>query len=128
MAESQTILIVEDELSLLRVLEQKFRQQNFTILTAKDGLEGLTLARTQHPALILIDIIMPKMDGIAMIKEIRGEDGWGKEVPIILLTNLVDTEKADAAAEHNVHDYLVKANWTLDDVVKKVKEKLLMPV
>ncbi len=121
----KSILIVEDELSLLRILDQKFKQSGFSVLQAKDGLEGLASGKQHHPDLMLVDIILPRLDGIDMLKQIRREGGeWGKKVPMILLTNLSDADKAAEAMEHGVFDYLVKADWKLEDVVKKVNEKL----
>lgn len=119
----QTILIVEDELALLRVLEQKFHQEGFEVVTAKDGVEGLEKFKQCSPNLLLIDIIMPRMDGITMLAQLR-QDPKGKNVPAILLTNLSDAEKVDDGIRHGVYDYLVKADWRLEDVVKRVRERL----
>lgn len=119
----KVILIVEDEMSLLRVLEQKFKQEGFEVVLAKDGLEGLQKFKEQVPDLMLVDIIMPHLDGITMLGKIRQEPN-GKNVPAILLTNLSDAEKAQEGIKHGVYDYLVKAEWKLADVVSKVKEKL----
>jgi len=117
------ILIVEDETPLRGALVSKFTRENFTVLEAKDGMEGLEVAKKDHPDLILLDIIMPKIDGLSMLHILR-EDEWGKSVPVILLTNLSDAEKVSQATKEGVYDYLVKSDWHIDDVVKKVREKL----
>jgi len=69
------------------------------------------------------NIIMPIMDGMSMLVKLR-EDNWGKNVPVVILTNLSDTEKIAESMEKKAFDYLIKTDWTLDDIVKKVKEKL----
>ena len=121
--QNKKILIVEDDISSLEILVDKFTREAFNVLQAKNGIEGLEVALKEHPDLILLDIIMPKMDGISMIKELQ-EDEWGKDVPIIILTNLSDGEKVAEAIERGVQDFLVKSDWNLNDVVKKVKERL----
>ena len=117
------ILIVEDENNLLKVLKEKFVSEGYEVLGAGDGATGLQHALTEKPDLILLDIVMPIMDGMTMLKKLRADD-WGKDVPIILLTNLNSADKVADALEKKVYDYLVKADWTLSDVVKKVKERI----
>ena len=117
------MLVIEDERSLLKALAEKFARQGFRILTAENGEKGLNLALETLPAVILLDIVMPKMDGIAVLKKLRAEPKT-KGIPIILLTNLYDNEKLVEAAQYGVYDYLIKSDWKIEDVVKKVKEKL----
>lgn len=119
----KTILIVEDEKPLQQVLGAKLSHDGFSILQAADGEMGLSTALEKHPDLILLDIVMPKMDGITMLKKLR-QDDWGKTVPILVLTNLSDEEKITQSISNNVFDYLIKTNWRLEDVVQKVKETL----
>src|SRR3989304_9443406 len=88
----KTILIIEDEKSLRDAIVDILRLKNFLSLEAKNGREGVELALSKHPDLILLDIIMPEMDGITALKKIR-EDAWGKKVPIIILTNLSATNE-----------------------------------
>lgn len=125
MASLKKILIVEDEISLLKALEEKFVYEGFEVLKARNGEEGLQTALEAKPDIILLDIIMPKMDGITMIKELR-KDVWGKDAKIILLTNLSSPEAVTEAIQHNVYDYLVKTNWKLESIVLKVKTMLGM--
>ena len=119
------MLIVEDETPLLRALMEKFGHHGFRVLTAENGEKGLNLANQEHPEVILLDIVMPKMDGIMVLKKLRADDKT-KDIPIILLTNLYDNEKLAEAAQYGVYDYLIKSDWKIEDVVKKVKEKLRM--
>lgn len=117
------ILIVEDETPMREALLFKFQKEGFEVIAARDGEEGLSLAEKERPDLILLDIIMPKMDGMTVLQKLRGED-WGKDIPVILLTNLSESEKAIEAMGKGVHDYLVKSDWRLEDVVAKVRERL----
>ena len=117
------ILIVEDEKILLKDLADKFTKEGFEVITAGDGQAGLNVAIQNHPDLILLDIVMPIMDGMTMLYQLR-KDEWGKTVEVILLTNLSDSDKIADSYLEDVHDYLVKSDWTLDDIVAKVKAKL----
>ncbi len=120
---AKSILVIEDEKSLLKTLTRKFESEGFFVRGAVNGKEGLSMALEFHPDLILLDIIMPEMDGITMLKKLR-EDEWGKDVSVMILSNLSDDSKIMTALENNTFDYLIKVNWSLDDLVKKVKEKL----
>jgi len=117
---------VEDDILLQDVLQDKFNLEGFSVLRAKDGEEGLAIALSEHPDIILLDIILPKMDGLTMMKKLRHTNEWGKNVPIILLTNLgADNEEINKAiTENEPAYYLVKSNYTLDDLVEKIKERL----
>lgn len=117
------ILIIEDEDVLIDALFDKFTGSGFEVIKAKDGQEGYTSAIKHHPDLILLDIIMPVMDGMSMLEKLRS-DPWGKDVKVILLTNLSDPGKVKQSLSKGVRDYLIKSDWKLDDIVKKVREKL----
>jgi DNA-binding response OmpR family regulator len=120
---NKKILIVEDEPALLMVLADKFRREGFVALEAKDGEQALDLATKHHPDLLVLDIVMPSMDGLTMLKKLR-EDKWGQQVPVLILSNLSDPEQINEAAGRGAVDFLVKSNWGLDDVVEKVKQTL----
>ena len=123
MENKKTILIIEDERSLREALRDKLTREGFSTLEAKNGEEGLDVALREHPELILLDIVMPVMDGMTMLKQLR-ENAWGKNVKIIILTNLSDIEKIADSVKNEVYDYLVKIDWKLEDVVTKVRERL----
>jgi DNA-binding response OmpR family regulator len=114
----QSILIVEDEVSLRNALRDKLMREGFHVLEARDGEEGLEVALHEHPDLILLDIVMPKMDGMTMLDRIHA-DTWGKNVKVIVLTNL-----SDVGIAHATYDYLVKSDWKIEDVIAKVRERL----
>lgn len=119
------ILIVEDEKSLRNVLEDKLNHEGFLAQTAKDGEEGLAISFKEKPDLLLLDVIMPKMNGVKMLKKLR-EDPWGETVPVLLLSNDDDPEHIRETLKYNATDYLIKSDWELEDVVKKIKEILKM--
>lgn len=120
---NKTILIVEDEEASLKVLSTKFNHEGFNVLEARDGEEGLIIAIKEKPDIILLDIIMPKMDGMTFLKELR-KDSWGKNIPVIILTNLSDDKNIAEAMEGGVYDFLVKSSWETADIVKRAKERL----
>ena len=113
--EPKTILIVDDEQTLLSALVDKFTREGFVVMGAKNGQEGLSNALADHPDLILLDIIMPVMDGMTMLAKLR-KDPWGKNAKVIMLTNLSEVEIV-ASQRQGVYDYLVKSDWELKDVV-----------
>lgn len=117
------ILIVEDEKSLLTFLSEKFRADNFEVYEAVDGEYGLQEALNHHPDIILLDILMPKMDGFEMIHELK-KDEWGSEAKIVLLSNLADTEKKVKAEKEGAIAYMVKSELRIDQIVEKVHEIL----
>lgn len=123
MPEKNKILIIEDELALLKILVEKFTREGFVVVQARDGLEGLEVAKKETPDLILLDVMMPKMDGLTMLGILRKEV-WGKNLPVIMLTNLSDAKKVHEAMESGVYTFLVKTDWHINDVVAKVKETL----
>lgn len=119
------IVIAEDEAPLLRGLKDRFTQEGFLVFPAENGAEALKLALANHPDMILLDIVMPVMDGMTTLKKIR-EDAWGKTAKVIFLTNLSDSEKVSDAVAHGVYDFLIKVDWSLDDIVKRVADQIEM--
>jgi two-component system alkaline phosphatase synthesis response regulator PhoP len=123
MDEPKKILIVDDEAVLLNLLSTKISQAGFSVIEARDGDEGLQKALEHHPDLILLDIIMPKMDGVTVLKNLR-QDPWGKKVPVIILSNLNTAESVEKSLANGAYDYLIKIDYTLEDLVNIVKKRL----
>lgn len=119
------ILIVEDEQALLDLLVEKFEAESFEVIVAVDGKKGLKKIEEEKPDLVLLDIIMPVLDGMSVLTEMRKQD-WGKSIPVIVLSNLSDEEKVAECEKQGIYEYLIKSDWQMDDVVKKVKKKLGM--
>lgn len=119
----KTILFVEDEESLLKAVDLGLRNAGYNTILAPDGEQGLKEALEKKPDLILLDIKMPRMDGLTMLEKLRKEKG-GKDIPVIILTNWSDMDKISKAVELHTKYYLVKTDWDIDEIVKKVNEAL----
>ncbi len=126
--DKKRILIVEDEAAMVDALGKKFEKEGFQVYKSHDGEEGLSMAEREHPDLIMLDIIMPKVDGLEFLRRIRQDQKWGAEVPVIMLTNLSDADNVSEAAKYGVFDFLVKTDWRLEDVVQLVKQKLYINI
>lgn len=119
------ILIVEDEVALLRVLSDKFAGEGFSVLEAKNGLMGLKMALEEKPDVILLDILMPELDGIKMMEQLREGGDYGKKVPVVVLTNLDADEKITlAVTKAEPSYYLIKSNVEMDEIVEKVNNSM----
>jgi DNA-binding response OmpR family regulator len=118
------ILLVEDDPILSEMYQQKFQLDGFDIVTARTGGEGLLVALQNKPDLILLDILLPGMDGMTVMQKLR-DDPWGKNVPIIILTNLnADDNILKGVMQDHPAYYLMKSNADPSNVVEKVKEVL----
>ncbi len=119
----KTILIVEDDPVFLRALKDALSREEFRIVQARDGKEGLDSALREHPDLILLDIMLPVMDGVALLRALR-EDAWGKQAQVIILSNLNDDDKVAEIMTLGSYQYLVKSDHMIDEIVASVKAKL----
>lgn len=122
---SKKILIVEDEMYLRIPLAEQFKAEGFVVFEGKNGLEGLEKALAEHPDIIVLDVMMPKMSGTEMFEKLR-ENEWGKSVPVLILTNSVERDFVKDILGDNMPEYMVKSDWDIADIVKKVKQKLGM--
>lgn len=121
------ILIVEDELAYVRLLQDKLGH-SYDIMHAPDGKDGLDKALKQKPDLILLDVRMPKMDGLTMLKELR-KDTYGRRAKVILLTNLEASDKIIMQVTKDLPTYyFVKSDVELDYVLGKIQDLLQEPV
>jgi CheY-like chemotaxis protein len=118
--EKKSVLIVEDDKSIRELYALALMNEKIEVLTAEDGAEGVAMALKHKPAAILFDINMPVMDGHKAAEKIR-QDSWGKEVPIIFLTNHSDAANVAHAHMLNPEDYIVKANIPVKEVINKVR-------
>ena len=123
MKTQKTILVIEDEKSLRGAIVDILRLKNFLSLEAKNGREGVRLALSKHPALILLDIIMPEMDGFGVLEAIRDDDTINS-TPVVVMSNLAQEDHLKRAKALGAKDYIVKSQLTPMDVVKKIKEVL----
>ena len=122
--DNKKVLIIEDDTFLSDMYQTKFNSEGFDITMAEDGESGLKLLTDGlNPSVILLDIVMPKMDGIETLAKIKEMDEV-KDIPVITLTNLGQKEEIDKAMGLGAKTYLIKANYTPSEVVKKVSETL----
>ena len=120
---SKTILFIEDEQALQKTVGERLSQEGYEIISALDGEIGLNLANAKKPDLILLDLILPKIQGLDVLKKLK-ETKETKEIPVIILTNLEEMEKINKALELGATAYLVKANYSLEELVEKIKNLL----
>ena len=117
------ILFVEDESALQKTFGDILKEEGYEVISALDGGIGLKLAKSKKPDLILLDLILPKMDGFEVLEKLKESPGT-KDIPVIILTNIGRMEDIGRALELGAKTYLVKADYTLEEVVKKVKQSL----
>jgi len=120
---SKKILFVEDESALQKTFGDVLTKEGYDMISALDGEAGLRLAKERKPDLILLDLILPKMDGFEVLKQLKKEVET-KAIPVIVLTNLERVVDIEKAIEAGATTYLVKANYTLEEVLEKIKKAL----
>lgn len=118
-----TILLVEDDKFLEDIFATRLQNEGYTIVVAGDGETGLKLASEKHPHLILLDIILPQMDGWEALEKLQGQEML-RDIPVILLTNLGHEEDVEKGLKSGAVGYLIKAQYTPTEVINKVKEVL----
>ncbi len=118
------ILIAEDEEILLDVLKEKFENENFKVFSASNGEEVLPLVKKVMPDIILLDILMPKVNGIDVLTLLKSDSDLAK-IPVIMLTNLSEDTKIKEALGIGAVDYMVKTQHPINEVVEKVNQYVL---
>ena len=117
------ILIVEDDKFLRELISQKLMKSEFDIAEAVDGEKGVEAAKSEKPDLILLDLILPGIDGFEVLSKIK-EDPMTKEIPVIILSNLGQKEDIERGLKLGADDYMIKAHFMPDEIVAKVKTAL----
>lgn len=120
------VLIVEDDEAMRKALHMVLADAGLAVLEAKDGAAGLAVAFEGRPDLILLDILMPMMDGWEMLKQVREKDDWGKCVPVVVLTNLSADEdpQMQRIAGLGPSFFMEKVEWKVEGIVEKILEIL----
>ena len=119
---NKKVLIAEDEPAMLSALADKFEQEGCVVIQAQDGQIALDCAVKERPDIILLDILMPKMNGMEVLDKIRKGSDWGSKVPIVILTNVAPTETITTGVIENKPSlYLIKVDWKLSEVVQKIR-------
>lgn len=114
----KTVLIIEDDSFLMDAYTVKLQQSAYTILSAKDGEAGLALARQKQPVLIILDLVLPKMSGLDVLKELKQDDRT-KDIPVIIASNLSQNETITEGKKLGAVDYFVKSNISINELIDK---------
>lgn len=117
------ILIIEDDNFLRELIADKLTQQGFQVIEAIDGQEGLDICQEQKPDLIILDLILPTIDGFEVLKIIK-QDPQLSSIPVLILSNLGRPNEIKKGLDLGAKDYMVKSNFTLSEILNKVTETI----
>jgi DNA-binding response OmpR family regulator len=117
------ILIIEDDKFLRLLITRKLNQEGFSVIEALDGEEGLKKVKEERPDLVLLDLILPSVDGFEVLTRIQKDEAI-KGIPVIILSNLGQREDIEKGIKLGAADYLIKAHFTPIEIVEKVKRIL----
>ena len=117
------VAIIEDDMAIVQMYRTKFETEGYDVATAPDGASGLDLIEKFGPDIILLDLMMPNMNGLDMLKQLRSQAS-GRDAKVVVLTNMGDTETATKVYKMAADDYIVKAEMTPKQVAERVKELL----
>ena len=123
---SATILLAEDDRILRKAGEATLKKKGYTVIAAVDGEDALAKAREHKPDLILLDVIMPKLQGFEVLASLK-QDSSTRDIPVIMLSNLQEESDIRKAADAGALGYLVKSNVQLDTLTAKIAEVLNRP-
>ncbi len=115
------ILIIEDETALLYALQSQLATEGYEVLTADDGEKALKILEKNKPEAIVLDIVLPKLNGWELLKKIKSDEEK-KDIPVIIISNLSDDASRQRGIELGAKDYLPKINYSLAELVNKIKE------
>jgi DNA-binding response OmpR family regulator len=115
------VLLIEDDAMVVKMYERKFNKEDFALTTAFNGEEGMAVLNNNHPDIVLLDIMMPLMNGLEVLKAVRTNQKL-RDIPVVMLTNLGDRpEDIQKCKELGAFDYWVKANTSLSDIASRIK-------
>lgn len=115
------ILFVEDEEALQRTFGDILQRENYQIIKALNGEDGLRLAKSEKPDLVILDLILPKMKGFEVLQALK-KDEETKNIPVIILTNLEKPQDVEKALDLGATTYLVKTKYALEEIIDKIKK------
>jgi len=123
MSKKGKVVIVEDDSSILKMYQTSLQNDGYDVAGAKNGEDGVELVKKEKPDIVLLDIMMPKMDGFAVLEQLKSEEST-KNIPVIMLTNLSQDEDKERSNKLGAVDYLVKSDFTPMQVSEKIKKYL----
>lgn len=119
----KTILIIEDDKFLRELISQKLNKENYKVVEAVDGEEGIKKVKEEKPDLILLDLILPGIDGFEVLSKVK-EDPSLNQIPVIVLSNLGQRDDVEKGLKLGAVDYLIKAHFTPGEIIEKIKSAL----
>jgi CheY-like chemotaxis protein len=122
-----TVLVVDDQPELRMLFQRVLENQGYKVVSAENGVEGLRVIEQCDPQLVLLDMAMPRMDGLTFLQTIRGQEKWRK-LPVIMLSGLMSPEQVAAARELGVADRLIKAEFSMKELRARVAKFVPPPV
>ncbi len=120
---TKKVFLVEDETALLYALQAKFRMEDYDVEVASDGQTALDKLKSYTPNVILLDIMLPRMDGWEVLRQIRADERL-VDIPVIVISNLTDKHSKEKGLELGVKDFLIKSEYDLDELVGKIRDIL----
>jgi len=121
--QGKKVVLVEDEQTLLKTIEFTLKDKGYDVHTAMDGEEASNLIKEQKPDIVLLDILLPKKNGLEVLQEMK-DNPEVADTPVLLLTNLSDEESISQGVSMGARGYFVKSDMTLEEVAEKVAEVL----
>ncbi len=121
--ETKKVLLVEDETALLYALQAKFRMEGYEVEAVSEGQSAINKLKTFTPDAILLDIMLPRMDGWEVLQQIRADERF-ENIPVIVISNLTDKHSKERGLELGVKEFLIKSEYDLDELVSKIKNIL----
>ncbi len=118
------ILFIEDDTSLQKTLSEFLTKKEYEILKESNGLDGLIAAQKELPDLILLDLILPKLKGLEVLRELKKDDKT-KKIPVIIFTNLENVDYVQEATQIGIAGYLIKSHYSLKEIEEIIRENLL---
>jgi len=120
---NKKIILVEDDQAILEMYNLKFKEEGLNLVSVADGLEGLDLIKKEKPAIVMLDVMLPRMDGFAILTEMKNDSAL-KDIPVLLLTNLGQLSDKEKGKSLGATDYIVKSSLTPTQVLEKIKSYL----
>lgn len=114
------VLIIEDDTFLHELCKKKFMHAGYGVVSAFAGHDGLNKIKKEQPALILLDLLLPEMDGLDLLQQLKNNPTTA-QIPVIIMSNYSDRERVQKGIDLGAKDYIIKAHFTPEDIVKKAK-------
>jgi len=117
---AKKILIIEDDKFLLKVIKKKLLKENYTVVEALDGEQGIKGIKKEKPDLVLLDLILPEMDGFEVLTKMKADPKTAK-IPVIVLSNLGEEQQVKKGLKMGANDYLIKAHFTPGEIIERIE-------